>query len=145
ELPWHVKGDAAGEIATGDGTWSDDLRERYANRIQAGLAHHIPNPESSIVKRVVLSPSDLERLNVNLRHGDPYGGALALDQNFLRRPFPRSPGHSTPVRQLWHIGARTWPGPGLGAGSGTLVAQELLKPPAPQRALDALRGLTRRS
>src|SRR6202008_21116 len=96
ELPWHVKGDAAGEIATGDGTWSDDLRERYANRIQAGLAHHIPNPESSIVKRVVLSPSDLERANVNLRHGDPYGGALSLDQNFLWRPLGRSPGPRGP-------------------------------------------------
>ena len=61
ELPWHVKGDAAGAIATGDGTWSDDLRERYADRIQARLAQHIPNLESSIVKRVVLSPADLER------------------------------------------------------------------------------------
>ncbi len=28
ELPWHVKGDAAGELDTGDGTWTEDLRER---------------------------------------------------------------------------------------------------------------------
>jgi len=144
ELPWHVKGDAAGEIATGDGTWSDDLRERYANRIQARLAHHIPNLEPSIVKRVVLSPADLERANVNLRHGDPYGGALSLDQNFLWRPFPRSPGHATAVERLWHIGASTWPGPGLGAGSGTLVATELLKPPLSQRAADKVRSFVRR-
>jgi phytoene dehydrogenase-like protein len=145
ELPWHVKGDAAGEIDAGDGKWNDDLRERYADRIQARLAKQMPNLESSIVKRVALGPHDLERMNVNLRHGDPYGGALALDQNFLWRPFPRSPGHATSLRQLWHIGASTWPGPGLGGGSGTLVAQELLRPPAPQRALDALRGLARRS
>jgi hypothetical protein len=58
ELPWHVKGDAAGELETGDGTWSDDLRERYADRIQARLAQHIPNLEASIVERVVLSPAD---------------------------------------------------------------------------------------
>jgi phytoene dehydrogenase-like protein len=145
ELPWHVKGDAAGELDAGNGKWSDDLRERYADRIQARLAEHMPNLEASIVKRVALGPHDLERMNVNLRHGDPYGGSLALDQNFLWRPFPRNPGHATPVRQLWHVGASTWPGPGLGAGSGTLVAQELLKPPAPQRALDVLRGLARRS
>jgi phytoene dehydrogenase-like protein len=145
ELPWRVKGDAAGELETG-GTWDDDLRERYADRIQARLARHLPNLESSIVRRVALGPHDLERLNVNLRHGDPYGGALALDQNFLWRPFAASPGHATPVAGLWHIGASTWPGPGLGAGSGTLVARELLKQPAAQRALEALRGLrTRRS
>jgi phytoene dehydrogenase-like protein len=80
-------------------------------------------------------------MNVNLRHGDPYGGALSLDQNFLWRPFSRSPGHATAVERLWHIGASTWPGPGLGGGSGTLVAHELLKPPASQRAVAKLRGL----
>jgi phytoene dehydrogenase-like protein len=144
ELPWRVKGDAAGELDVGEGIWSDRLKDRYANRIQARLAKHIPNLESSLLRRVVLSPADLERMNVNLHHGDPYGGALSLDQNFLWRPFPRNPGHTTPVDRLWHIGASTWPGPGLGAGSGTLVAQELLRPPAPQRALAKLRALSQR-
>jgi phytoene dehydrogenase-like protein len=133
ELPWRVKGDAAGEIDTGDGTWTEVLRERYADRIQARLARHIPNLEPSILARTSLSPADLEAANPNLHHGDPYSGSLALDQNFLWRPFPASPGHRTPVDRLWHIGASTWPGPGLGAGSGTLVAQELLKVPALDR------------
>ena len=84
---------------------------------------HMPNLESSILRRVVLGPHDLERMNVNLRGGDPYGGALSLDQNFLWRPFGQSPGHATAVERLYHIGASTWPGPGLGAGSGTLVAR----------------------
>lgn len=118
--------------------WTDDMRERYADRIQARLARHMPNLESSIVDRVALGPHDLERMNINLLHGDPYGGALSLDQNFLWRPFPRSPGHATPVERLWHIGASTWPGPGLGAGSGTLVAQDLLKPPLLARARTSL-------
>ena len=144
ELPWRLKGDAAGEIDTGAGEWTDELRERYADRIQARLARHIPNLESSILRRVSLGPHDLERANVNLRHGDPYGGALSLDQNFLWRPFPRSPGHATPVERLWHIGASTWPGPGLGAGSGTLVAKKLLEPPLSRRALAKARGLARR-
>jgi phytoene dehydrogenase-like protein len=123
--------------------WTDDLRERYADRIQARLARHIPGLESSIVKRVALGPHDLERMNVNLRRGDPYGGALTLDQNFLWRPFPRSPGHATPVDRLWQIGASTWPGPGLGAGSGTLVAHTLLRPPLPKRSFEAARRLAR--
>ncbi|HWE82233.1 MAG TPA: hypothetical protein VG265_11320, partial [Gaiellaceae bacterium] len=75
----------------------------------------------------MLSPADLQDANPNLHHGDPYGGSLALDQNFLWRPFPASPGHGTPVERLFHIGASTWPGPGLGAGSGTIVAQKLLE------------------
>jgi phytoene dehydrogenase-like protein len=124
--------------------WNDDLRERYADRIQERLARHIPNLESSIIGRVALGPHDLERANVNLRRGDPYGGALTIDQNFLWRPFPGSTGHATSVERLWHIGASTWPGPGLGAGSGTLVAQALLRPPLPERALTRLRTFTQR-
>jgi len=127
ELPWHVKGDAAGELDTGDGIWTEDLRERYADRIQARIAAHVPNLESALRKRVALSPADLQAANVNLHQGDPYSGSLALDQNLLWRPFPSSPGHSTPVKRLWHIGASTHPGPGLGAGSGTMVAKRLLR------------------
>ncbi|MGZ4347679.1 MAG: phytoene desaturase family protein [Gaiellaceae bacterium] len=133
ELPWQVRGDAAGELDTGDGTWTESLRERYADRIQARLAQHIPNLEASILKRVVLSPADLQAANINLQQGDPYSGSLALDQNFLWRPFARQPGHSTPIHGLFQIGASTWPGPGLGAGSGTLVAKELLQPPVAER------------
>jgi len=133
ELPWHVKGDAAGELDTKSGTWTEELRERYADRIQARIAAQVPNLESAIRKRVVLSPADLQAANINLRHGDPYSGSLALDQNLLWRPFPASPGHATPVRRLWQIGASTHPGPGLGAGSGTLVARGLLEPPLLQR------------
>jgi phytoene dehydrogenase-like protein len=144
ELPRRVRGDAAGELAAGDGTWTVELRERYADRIQARLARHIPNLEASIRARTVLSPADLEAANVNLRHGDPYSGALALDQNFVWRPFPSQPGHETPVAGLYHVGASTHPGPGLGAGSGTLVAQALLRPPLPRRLLTRARGLTRR-
>ena len=141
ELPWHVKGDAAGELDVGDGTWSEDLRERYADRIQDRIARHAPNLARAILGRVALSPADLEAANPNLAHGDPYGGSLALDQNFLWRPFPAQPGHRTPIEGLYHIGASTWPGPGLGAGSGTLVAQELLRPSLPRRALAGLRVL----
>jgi phytoene dehydrogenase-like protein len=93
---------------------------------------------------VALGPHDLQRANVNLRHGDPYGGSLALDQNFLWRPFGSSPGHTTPVERLWQIGASTWPGPGLGAGSGTLVARKLLEPPLTQRAVARARALAGR-
>jgi phytoene dehydrogenase-like protein len=132
ELPWRVRGDAAGELDIGNGTWTEELRERYADRIVARLARQIPNLESAIKARKVLSPADLEAANINLVHGDPYSGALTLDQNFLWRPRP---GHATEVGRLWHIGASTHPGPGLGAGSGTLVAKQLLQRPRLRRVL----------
>ena len=85
-------------------------------------------------------PPTSQAANPNLHHGDPYAGSLALDQNFLWRPFPAGPGHRTPVDRLWHIGASTWPGPGLGGGSGTLVAQELLRVPAARANPPAFRA-----
>jgi phytoene dehydrogenase-like protein len=135
ELPWHVKGDAAGELDAGDRGWTGTLRERYADRIQARIARHVTNLDGAIRKRVVLSPADLAAANVNLERGDPYSGSLALDQNFLWRPFPQNPGHATAVDGLWHVGASTHPGPGLGAGSGTLVAKKLLEGPLLRRLL----------
>ncbi len=139
ELPWRVRGDAAGEIDVGDGSWSEALREAYADRIQERLSRHVANLDAALLARTALSPADLEAANPNLEQGDPYGGSLALDQNFLWRPFPGQPGHRTPLPALWHVGASTWPGPGLGAGSGVLVAEELLRPSSGARLTRRLR------
>ena len=68
-------------------------------------------------------------------------GSCALDQSFLWRPLAQTPGHSTPVDGLFHIGASTHPGPGLGAGSGYLVAKQLLRPPLPRRLLARVPGV----
>lgn len=127
ELPRHIKGDAAGEIDTpADGAWTEEVREAYADRIQARLARHIPNLESSIVGRRSFSPADLEAMNVNLVGGDPYSGACSIDQFLLWRPFPGATNHETPVKNVYHIGASTHPGPGLGGNSGFMVAQRWL-------------------
>ncbi|HEX6489775.1 MAG TPA: NAD(P)/FAD-dependent oxidoreductase [Gaiellaceae bacterium] len=139
ELPRIVKGDAAGELDPGDGSWSEELRERYADRIQARLAAQIPNLERALLRRVVLSPAEIAAANINLVGGDIYAGALSLDQNLIWRPRPGLPGHRTPVAGLFHIGASTHPGPGLGAGSGYMVAKQLLRPPLPRRLLARVR------
>jgi phytoene dehydrogenase-like protein len=107
--------------------WTEEAREAYADRIVGRLARQLTNVESACLKRVVYSPADIEAANVNMVGGDIYGGSCALDQNLLWRPRPDLPGHRTKVEGLWHIGASTHPGPGLGAGSGTLVAKQLLR------------------
>jgi phytoene dehydrogenase-like protein len=139
ELPaGRVKGDAAGELDVGDGTWTEELREAYADRIVARLGTSVENLATATLRRIVLSPADLEALNPNLVAGDIYAGSCALDQNLLWRPFAAAPGHRTPVEGLWHVGASTHPGPGLGAGSGYLVAKELTKPPIHRRLVAKL-------
>lgn len=126
ELPRVIRGDAAGEIDTGSsGAWTSELAERYADRIQQRLTHHLPDLESLIVGRKVLSPADLESINPNLVGGDPYSGACTLDQTLLWRPLAGAKNHTTTVKDVYHIGASTHPGPGLGGTSGYLVAKAL--------------------
>jgi phytoene dehydrogenase-like protein len=126
EAPRRIKGDAAGELPTpADGAWTPELRERYADRVESILAAHIDGFAGSVLKRVAYSPADLEAMNVNLVGGDPYGGFCGLDQFFLWRPFKSSVNHRTHVPKLWHIGASTHPGPGLGGGSGFLLANAI--------------------
>ena len=67
------------------------LREAYADRIVARLGAQITNLASATVKRVVLSPADLEALNCNLVGGDIYAGSCSLDQNLLWRPTGACP------------------------------------------------------
>ncbi|MBW0095943.1 NAD(P)/FAD-dependent oxidoreductase [Pseudonocardia sp. KRD-184] len=141
ETPGRPVGDAAGEIDVGDGTWTEDLRERYADRVVAELGKHVTNLDSALVARRVISPADLEAANCNLVGGDPYAGACTLDQFLLWRPVPHLHGHRTVVDGLWHIGASTHPGPGLGGASGLLAAQNLIRRAGRRRRL---RALTRR-
>jgi len=139
ETPYQPAGDAAGELDVGDGTWTPELTEAYADRVMDQLGEHVTNLDAAVVGRAVLSPADLERENRNLVHGDPYSGACTLDQFLVWRPMPARPGHQTPVDRLWHIGAATHPGPGLSGASGHLVASHLLKP-SPIERLRSLVG-----
>jgi phytoene dehydrogenase-like protein len=126
EAPRFVKGDAAQEIeAAADGAWTEAVRESFADRIERRLAAHVENWDAIKLARRAYSPKDLEAMNINLVGGDPYGGACALDQFFLWRPFKSSVNHRTYVPNVYHIGASTHPGPGLGGVSGFLLASSL--------------------
>ena len=125
ELPSHIRGDATDEIEVPeDGKWTDDVAERYADRIQARIAAHVSDFDEIVLGRRVLSPADLETLNPNLVGGDPYSGACTIDQFLTWRPTPGSRNHETGIKGLFHIGASTHPGPGLGGNSGFMVASK---------------------
>ncbi|MCG0287869.1 NAD(P)/FAD-dependent oxidoreductase [Streptomyces sp. PSAA01] len=124
EVPSTPRGDAAGELDTAQG-WTPELAQGYADRVLNRIARHAPDLPGKVLAVDVIAPPDLTRRNPNAVDGDPYGGSLELDQSFLWRPLPSSGRHATDIRGLWHIGASTHPGPGLGGGSGHMVATTL--------------------
>jgi phytoene dehydrogenase-like protein len=125
ELPFAPRGDAAGELDVRHG-WTEGLAEGYAQRVLDRVEAFAPGLSSSILGMKVISPADLLAANSNAVGGDPYGGSAELYQNLLWRPFPAGARHRTRLDGLWHIGASTHPGPGLGGGSGYLVTEEIL-------------------
>lgn len=129
ELPVMLRGDAANTIEVpADGKWTAEVREAMADRVQARIERVLPGLGQQIVGRKAYGPADLQGLNCNLVGGDPYAGVCSPDQFFWLRPFAATQGaktHRTPCRGLYQIGASTHPGPGLGAGSGYLVAQAI--------------------
>jgi len=126
EVPTRPRGDAAGQIAVDDGTWTRDLTERFTERVLGVVSQHIPNIPSAILGKHVVTPTSIARFNPNAGPGDPYTGAHDLAQSYIYRPLPGQPSHQTAVENVFMLGAATWPGHGINGGSGYIVAQKLL-------------------
>ena len=116
------KGDAAGEIDVGDGTWTRELRERYADRIQARPPRAHPELESALRQARRVSPADLEA-RTSMVGGD-------IDPDPARSTRTSSVAAAEPARATalpivapLPRRASTHPGPGLGAGSGDARGQ----------------------
>ena len=133
EIPTRPKGDAAGSIDVGDGTWTEDLKNRFADRVTEIVGRHIPNVPSAILARHVISPGDLAAFSPNQGPGDAYGGSHDIAQSYLLRPLAAQPSHQTAVPNVYMLGAATWPGHGVNGGSGYIVAQTLLAQAAGER------------
>ena len=125
EVPSHPRGDAGDPAALLDG-WTETIRSMYVDRVLDLVDRHAPGTRDRAAAVVALTPPDLERHDVNVVGGDPYGGAATLDQSFLWRPLGSAPAHRTAVAGLWHIGASTHPGPGLSAASAVAATTDIL-------------------
>lgn len=121
-LPANVTGDAGGEIEPAD--W-DALKDRYADRVLDIIERYAPGLGKKILGKAVFSPIDLQREDPNLVGGDQICGSHHLSQNFFFRPVPGYARWNTPVGCLHLVGAATWPGAGVGAASGFMLAQQL--------------------
>ncbi|WP_104089651.1 NAD(P)/FAD-dependent oxidoreductase [Arthrobacter sp. GMC3] len=125
ELPFEPVGDAAHELDTSGG-WNEKLVAAYVQRVLSQIEHYAPGLRELVLGIKAISPRELSEVNRNAVGGDPYGGSAELFQNLLWRPLPQLGKGRSPVKGLWHIGAATHPGPGLGGGSGHLTAQQLI-------------------
>jgi phytoene dehydrogenase-like protein len=108
-----------------NGGWTDAKREAFGDAVVATLARYAPNLPSLILRRQVLTPSDMERIT-GLTEGNIFQGELALQQLFFLRPVPRWAKYRTPIEGYWQCGAGTHPGGGIMGASGRLAAQEIL-------------------
>jgi phytoene dehydrogenase-like protein len=123
-VPSEIEGDAAGEIKGRD--W-ETVREAYADRVLAIIEEYAPGTSDKVLGRHVLTPDDLEDYNPNLIGGDSLGGSHHPMQFAGLRPFPGWTKYRTPIDRLYMCGASTWPGAGLGAGSGYQLGKELTR------------------
>ena len=121
--PAEIRGDAAGDITARD--WAD-AAEPYADRVIAKLSEYAPGIEDLILKRVVLTPRDLEAHDPNLVGGDSVAGSHHLTQNFIFRPIAGYSNYRTPIDGLFMTGAATWPGGGVTGVPGHLAADAVL-------------------
>ncbi len=121
-LPGNIQGDAGGQITARD--W-DSAKEAYADRVIALMERYAPGMSSAILARSIFSPLDLERENPNLIGGDNLGGSHHPDQFFFMRPAAGWSRYRTPFKRLYLVGASTWPGAGVGAGSGFILGRML--------------------
>lgn len=136
-VPGKISGDAAGSIPDRD--WAA-AKEMYADRVMDIIESYAPGTADLVLGRAVLSPADLEAANPNLIGGDSLGGSHHLMQHFFLRPFPGWTRYKTPLKGLYMCGAGTWPGAGVGAGSGYLLGKRLTTP----SLADRVTGLFRR-
>jgi phytoene dehydrogenase-like protein len=107
-----------------DSNW-DAERDRVADRLLAEVGELIPNLESSIIARQVLTPLDLER-TLALTGGHHLHGDMAPDQLGPLRPLPGLGGYATTIGGLYLCGAGTHPGGGVTGANGHNCAARVL-------------------
>ncbi len=122
--PAQIAGDAAGQITAR--TW-DEAKAPFTERVLDILERYAPGFRGHILGQHAMGPEDLEAMNPNLVGGDQICGSHHPAQNFLFRPVPGHADWSTPLKRLHLVGAATWPGAGVGAGSGTMLARRLAR------------------
>jgi phytoene dehydrogenase-like protein len=123
-VPYDIRGDATGRIR--GRTW-DEAKEAYADYLIDHLtATFAPDLKSRILKRVVHSPRDLERLMLSAVRGTVIHGAFLPYQVGSQRPLPELANYRMPVPNVYLCGAGAHPGGGITMAPGRNAANAIL-------------------
>jgi beta-carotene ketolase (CrtO type) len=123
-VPYEIRGDATDKIS--GRTW-DEVKEPYADYLIDYLtATYAPTLKSSILKRIVHSPVDMERLMVSAVRGTVTHGAFLPYQEGSQRPLPELGQYRTPVPNVYLCGSGSHPGGGITMAPGHNAARVIL-------------------
>lgn len=134
--PYQIAG-AEGTGLKGTG-WTDELKNKVADRVIDKLADYAPNLKNAIIARRVESPAELgERLGAY--KGNYYHIDMTLEQMIFFRPLPELANYKTPIEGLFLTGAGTHPGGSISGMPGRNCARVFLNTQQPfsQRLKDA--------
>lgn len=121
--PYQIE-NAQGTGLNGTG-WTDELKNKVADRVIDKLAEYAPNLKKSIIARRVESPAELgERLGT--LKGNYYHIDMTLDQMICFRPLPELANYQTPIKGLFLTGAGTHPGGSISGMPGRNCARVFL-------------------
>jgi phytoene dehydrogenase-like protein len=123
-VPQQTRSDAGD--GTIRGTWDEDDRERFADRMQARIERLAPGFGGLIQARRALGPRELEARNANLIGGAVGGGTAQLHQELVFRPVPGLGRAETGVAGLYLGSASAHPGGGVHGAAGSNAARAAL-------------------
>jgi beta-carotene ketolase (CrtO type) len=135
--PYQVE-NANGTGLNGTG-WTDELKNKVADRVIDKLADYAPNVKNAIMARRVESPAEIgERLAV--LKGNYYHIDMSLEQMIFFRPLPELANYKTPIDGLFLTGAGTHPGGSISGMPGRNCARVFLQSQHPiQQAVEDLK------
>ncbi|MCY7276189.1 MAG: NAD(P)/FAD-dependent oxidoreductase, partial [Phormidesmis sp. CAN_BIN44] len=126
--PYQIEG-AEGTGLNGTG-WTDEIKNRVADRVIDKLADYAPNVKKATIARRVESPAELsDRLGA--LKGNYYHIDMTLDQMVFFRPLPELANYKTPIEGLFLTGAGTHPGGSISGMPGRNCARVFLHHQAP--------------
>jgi phytoene dehydrogenase-like protein len=120
------------------GSW-EDRREAIADHLLERLDEWAPGTSSTVVERLLQTPTDLER-ELGLVHGNVMHVEAGLDGLFALRPLPRWSGYRAPYPGVYLCGASTHPGGGVWGASGRNAASVVRRDLDGRRWLPGRRG-----
>ena len=122
-VPQRIAGDAAGELG---GSLVGDELDAFADRIEQEVERLAPGFRTSIRRRHVFGPHDLERADRSLVKGALNGGTSQMHQQLVFRPVPGFGRPETPVRRLYLCSSAIHPGGGVHGACGASGARAAL-------------------